>query len=157
MENFTDSLWIDGRYVTVQLLYSGKAGLEYIYDDGARSKESGGFLFFGDRTVWDGSEDVDEISVDVFFLYARIDERSPYRRDGFIDFLLGFQDILIPGVHAQRDHSSIRADTDFTGAVNRDLGIGKSRCGCQDQNDGQKNSNQFLHENDRPFCGEAYV
>ena len=36
MENFTDSLWIDGRYVTVQLLYSGKAGLEYIYDDGAR-------------------------------------------------------------------------------------------------------------------------
>ena len=56
VENFTDSLWIDGRCVTVQLLYSGKAGLEYIYDDGAYSKETGGFLFFGDRTVWDGSE-----------------------------------------------------------------------------------------------------
>ena len=56
VENFTDSLWIDGRCVTVQLLYSGKAGLEYIYDDGTHSKETGGFLFFGDRTVWDGSE-----------------------------------------------------------------------------------------------------
>lgn len=56
VENFTDSLWIDGRCVTVHLLYSGKAGLEYIYDDGAYSKETGGFLFFGDRTVWDGSE-----------------------------------------------------------------------------------------------------
>ena len=55
-QNFSDSLWIDGRCVTVQLLYSGKAGLEYIYDDGAYSKETGGFLFFGDRTVWDGSE-----------------------------------------------------------------------------------------------------
>ena len=54
-ENFTDSLRIGGRCVTVQLLYSGKAGLEYIYDDGARAEESGGFLFFGDRTVWDGS------------------------------------------------------------------------------------------------------
>ena len=56
VENFTDSLWVDGRCVTVQLLYSGKAGLEYLYDDGVYSKESGGFLFFGDRTVWDGSE-----------------------------------------------------------------------------------------------------
>ena len=55
-QNFSDSLWIDGRCVTVQLLYSGKAGLEYIYDDGAYSKETGGFLFFGDRTVWDGSD-----------------------------------------------------------------------------------------------------
>jgi len=55
-QNFSDSLWIDGRCVTIQLLYSGKAGLEYIYDDGAYSKESGGFLFFGERTVWDGSE-----------------------------------------------------------------------------------------------------
>ncbi len=54
-ENFTDSLWIDGRCVTVQLLCSGKAGLEYIFDDAACSEESGGFLFFGDRTVWDGS------------------------------------------------------------------------------------------------------
>ncbi|MBR6706813.1 MAG: hypothetical protein IKI84_09065 [Clostridia bacterium] len=54
-ENFTDSLWIDGRCVTVQMLYSGKAGLEYIYDDGAQAEGSGGFLFFGDRTVWDGS------------------------------------------------------------------------------------------------------
>ena len=54
-ENFSDSLWIDGRCVTVQLLRSGRAGLEYIYDDGARSEGSEGFLFFGDRTVWDGS------------------------------------------------------------------------------------------------------
>lgn len=54
-QNFSDSLWIDGRCVTVQLLCSGKAGLEYIYDDTAFSEESGGFLFFGDRTVWDGS------------------------------------------------------------------------------------------------------
>ena len=55
-ENFTDSLYIDGRCVTVQLLYSGKAGLEYIYNDSAYSEASVGFLFFGDRTVWDGSE-----------------------------------------------------------------------------------------------------
>ena len=55
-QNFSDSLWIDGRCVTVQLLYSGKAGLEYIYDDQARSEDSKGFLFFGDRTVWDGSQ-----------------------------------------------------------------------------------------------------
>ncbi len=55
-ENFSDSLWIDGRCVTVQLLYSGRAGLEYIYDDSAFSEETGGFMFFGDRTVWDGSE-----------------------------------------------------------------------------------------------------
>ena len=55
-QNFSDSLWIDGRCVTVQLLCSGNAGLEYIYDDGTRSEESGGFLFFGDRTVWDASE-----------------------------------------------------------------------------------------------------
>ena len=55
-QNFSDSLWIDGRCVTVQLLYSGKAGLEYIYDDQARSEDSEGFLFFGDRTVWDGSQ-----------------------------------------------------------------------------------------------------
>ena len=53
-QNFSDSLWIDGRCVTVQLLYSGKAGLEYIYDDSAFSEASGGFLFFGDRTVWSG-------------------------------------------------------------------------------------------------------
>ena len=55
-ENFTDSLWIDGRCVTIQLLASGKAGLESIHDDSAGSEETGGFLFFGDRTVWDGSE-----------------------------------------------------------------------------------------------------
>ena len=54
-ENFTDSLWINGRCVTIQLLYSGKAGLEYIYDDALSTEESGGFLFFGDRTVWDDS------------------------------------------------------------------------------------------------------
>ena len=54
-ENFTDSLWIGNRCVTVQLLYNGDAGLEYIYDDAAYSEGSGGFLFFGDRTVWDGS------------------------------------------------------------------------------------------------------
>ena len=54
-ENFTDSLWIGGRCVTVQLYYSGKAGLEYIYDDAAYSDASGGFLFFGERAVWDGS------------------------------------------------------------------------------------------------------
>ena len=54
-ENFTDSLWIDGRCVTIQLLYNGTAGIEYIYDDAACSEESGGFLFFGHRTVWDGS------------------------------------------------------------------------------------------------------
>ena len=56
VENFTDSLWIDGLCVTVQLLYSGKAGLEYIYSDSAYAEASGGFLFFGDRTVWDASE-----------------------------------------------------------------------------------------------------
>ncbi|MBR3020258.1 MAG: hypothetical protein IKH57_24855 [Clostridia bacterium] len=54
-ENFTDSLWIDGRCVTVQLLYNGTAGIEYIYDDAANYEDSGGFLFFGHRTVWDGS------------------------------------------------------------------------------------------------------
>ncbi len=48
-ENFTDSLWIDVRCVTVQLLCSGKAGLEYIYDDTAGEDA---FLFFGERTVW---------------------------------------------------------------------------------------------------------
>ena len=52
-ENFTDSLWIDGRCVTVHLLYSGKAGLEYIYDD-AGGEDA--FLFFGDRTVWSGAQ-----------------------------------------------------------------------------------------------------
>ena len=54
-DNFSDSLWIDGRCVTIHLLYNGAAGIEYIYDDTAYSEESGGFLFFGDRTVWDGS------------------------------------------------------------------------------------------------------
>ena len=54
-ENFTDSLWIDGRCVTIQLLFDGTAGIEYIYDDAACSEESEGFLFFGHRTVWDGS------------------------------------------------------------------------------------------------------
>ncbi len=54
-ENFTDSLWIGGRCVTVHLLYNGTAGIEYIYDDAANSDESEGFLFFGERTVWDGS------------------------------------------------------------------------------------------------------
>lgn len=54
-QNFSDSLWIDERCVTVHLLYSGQAGLEYIYDDMARSEESEGFLFFGDRTVWEAS------------------------------------------------------------------------------------------------------
>ncbi len=49
VENFTDSLWIHGRCVTVQLLNDNTAGLEYIYDDAAASD---GFLFFGDRTVW---------------------------------------------------------------------------------------------------------
>ena len=83
------------------------------------------------------------------------DERS-YRRNGFIDFLLGFQDILIPGIHAQRDDSGIRADPDFACAVNRDPGIGKSRCGYQDQNDRQENGNQFFHKDYRPFCGKAY-
>ena len=52
-DNFSDSLWIDGRCVTVQLLYSGKAGLEYIYDDTAGDNA---FLFFGDRTAWSGAE-----------------------------------------------------------------------------------------------------
>jgi hypothetical protein len=55
-ENFTDSLWIDGRCVTVQLFHSRKAGLEYIYNDSVYPEASGGFLFFGDRTVWDASE-----------------------------------------------------------------------------------------------------
>ncbi len=54
-ENFTDSLWIDGCCVTIHLLYNGNAGIEYIYDDAANPEGSGGFLFFGDRTVWDGS------------------------------------------------------------------------------------------------------
>ena len=55
-ETFTDSLWIDGRCVTVQLLHNGKAGLEYIYDDRAYITGFGGFLFFGDRTVWSGAD-----------------------------------------------------------------------------------------------------
>ena len=53
-ENFTDSLWIDGRCVSIQLLYNGDAGLECIYDD-VNSENSGGFLFFGHQTVWDDS------------------------------------------------------------------------------------------------------
>ena len=48
-ENFTDSLWINGRCVTVQLLYNGDAGIEYIYDD---KNGDEAFLFFGYRTVW---------------------------------------------------------------------------------------------------------
>ncbi len=55
-ENFTDSLRIDGACVTVQLLYSGKAGLEYLYDDEVYATGFGGFLFFGDRTVWSGAQ-----------------------------------------------------------------------------------------------------
>ena len=55
-ENFTDSLWIYGRCVTIHLLYNGNAGIEYIYANSAYAEETGGFLFFGDRTVWDGSE-----------------------------------------------------------------------------------------------------
>lgn len=54
-QNFSDSLWIDNRCVTIHLLYNGSAGIEYIYDDAAYSDQSEGFLFFGDRTVWDGS------------------------------------------------------------------------------------------------------
>ena len=54
-ENFSDSLRIDGRCVTIQLLYNGSAGIDTIYDDAACSEESGGFLFFGYRTVWDDS------------------------------------------------------------------------------------------------------
>ena len=49
VENFTDSLWIHGRCVTIQLFEHGMAGLEYIYDD---APSSDNFLFFGDRTVW---------------------------------------------------------------------------------------------------------
>ena len=52
-ENFTDSLRIDGRCVTVQLFFSGRAGLEYIYD-GTAGEDA--FLFFGDRAVWSGAE-----------------------------------------------------------------------------------------------------
>ncbi len=55
-ENFTDSLWIDGCCVTIQLLHNGKAGIGYIYDDQADSEH---FLFFGDRTI--ASEDRDGI------------------------------------------------------------------------------------------------
>ena len=52
VENFTDSLWIHGRCVTVQLMNNGTAGLEYIYDDAPASDN---FLFFGYRTVWNDS------------------------------------------------------------------------------------------------------
>ncbi len=55
-ENFSDSLWIDGRCVTIQLLHNGTAGIEYIYDDQADSEH---FLFFGDRMIT--SEDRDQI------------------------------------------------------------------------------------------------
>ena len=55
-ENFADSLRIDGRCVTIQLMNDGKAGIEYIYDDQADAEH---FLFFGNRTVM--SEDRDEI------------------------------------------------------------------------------------------------
>ncbi len=54
-ENFTDSLRIDGRCVTVQLLDGGTAGLEYIYGDDGDTE----LLFFGDRTIT--SDDRDEI------------------------------------------------------------------------------------------------
>ncbi len=57
VENFTDSLWIHGRCVTIHLLYDyGRAGIEYIYTARAVSEAGAGFLFFGDRTVWDGSQ-----------------------------------------------------------------------------------------------------
>ena len=46
---------MDGRCVTIHLLYHDNVGIEYICDDAANSEESGGFLFFGDLTVWDGS------------------------------------------------------------------------------------------------------
>ena len=52
VENFTDSLWIHGRSVTIQLLSNNTAGLEYIYDDAPASDN---FLFFGYRTVWNDS------------------------------------------------------------------------------------------------------
>ena len=48
-ENFSDSLRIDGCCVAIRLLHSGKAGLEYIYDDKAGEDA---FLYFGDRAVW---------------------------------------------------------------------------------------------------------
>ena len=55
-QNFSDSLWIDGRCVTIQLLRIGTAGIEYIYDDQAGEEH---FLFFGDRMIT--SEDSDQI------------------------------------------------------------------------------------------------
>ncbi|MDO4838925.1 MAG: hypothetical protein Q4B32_11125 [Clostridia bacterium] len=54
VENFTDSLWIHGRSVTIHLLYDfSRAGIEYIYTGASVSETHHGFLFFGDRTVWD--------------------------------------------------------------------------------------------------------
>lgn len=53
-ENFTDSLRIGSCCVTIHLLFdTDRAGIEYIYRDG----QEGGFLFFGDRTVWSGATD----------------------------------------------------------------------------------------------------
>ena len=46
-ENFSDSLRMDGRCVAIRLISQNTAGIESIYDD------ADGFLFFGDRTVWD--------------------------------------------------------------------------------------------------------
>ena len=56
-DNFTDSLWINQRCVPVRLLDDRETmGIEYIYNDSDRG-DSGGFLFFGDRTIWSDAAD----------------------------------------------------------------------------------------------------
>ena len=56
-DNFTDSLWINPLCVPIRLMDDRETmGIEYIYKDTARG-DNGGFLFFGDRTVWTDTVD----------------------------------------------------------------------------------------------------
>ncbi len=55
-ENFSDCLRMDGRCVAIRLINQDTAGIEYIYEDAADREDAEGFLFFGDRTVWDDAE-----------------------------------------------------------------------------------------------------
>lgn len=53
VENFTDCLWINRRSVAIRLLCDQKSmSIDYIYNGG----NEGGFLFFGDRTVWNDTD-----------------------------------------------------------------------------------------------------
>jgi hypothetical protein len=49
VENFTDSLFIDNKCVTIQLL--NHAGIDYIYNDASHGADDA-FLFSGPKTLW---------------------------------------------------------------------------------------------------------